>query len=561
MALLLLTAGSYVLDELAAEFGRVPPTFLPVGNRRLYAVQAEHLRESCDRLVMSLPESFEVGEHDQRVLRSLGIEAVPVVEGLSLGESIVHAVNLLGIEDTPLRILHGDTLMTGRLPETSDVVSVHHTPTAYDWAVCELDPNGGLHVRSSKADDAGLPVLSGYFSFSSSTALVQALTWARGDFLEGLNHYARIRPLRPVPLEGEWLDFGHLQTYFHSRWYLTSQRAFNGLEQDRRVVTKFSDRRGKIEAEAAWFRELPPELKIFTPRYLGSTVCGGKPGYRLEHEHLCTLSDLFVFGRLGDATWGRIFEACREFLETEASFAVGAAIQQRARKLYGPKARARITELCSATGIDPARGWSVNGRPVPPLLEIVEELDGLIGDWTRCVPGVMHGDFCFSNIFYDFRSESIRVIDPRGHLDDPSPCLYGDVRYDVAKLAHSVQGRYDFIVAGLYECRMDSPYRLSLDLPDDERTARIAAVFGEQRLIGHSPRDESILAATSLLFLSMLPLHFDDPQRQQALLARGLELYAELEGGRRDRHSDGRGITPVLRGGLQPAEVHAGSWG
>jgi hypothetical protein len=46
-----------------------------------------------------------------------------------------------------------------------------------------------------------------------------------------------------------------------------------------------------------------------------------------------------------------------------------------------------------------------------------------------------------------------------------------------------------------------------------------------------------------LLFLSMLPLHADDPRRQQALMANGIRLYLEWTSD--DRHPDG-GPEPAL---------------
>jgi hypothetical protein len=38
-----------------------------------------------------------------------------------------------------------------------------------------------------------------------------------------------------------------------------------------------------------------------------------------------------------------------------------------------------------------------------------------------------------------------------------------------------------------------------------------------------------VMAVTTTLFLSMLPLHADKPKRQWALLANGLRLFLDLE--------------------------------
>jgi hypothetical protein len=54
----LITSASYVADELAAEFGLLPPAFLPVGHNRLYDLQVGILG---DGVHLTLPQSFACG--------------------------------------------------------------------------------------------------------------------------------------------------------------------------------------------------------------------------------------------------------------------------------------------------------------------------------------------------------------------------------------------------------------------------------------------------------------------------------------------------------------------
>ena len=62
----------------------------------------------------------------------------------------------------------------------------------------------------------------------------------------------------------------------------------------------------------------------------------------------------------------------------------------------------------------------------------------------------MHGDFCFSNILYNSRAGRISVIDPRGYVYGEQPSCFGDVRYNLAKLSHSIVGCYHHFFAGRY---------------------------------------------------------------------------------------------------------------
>jgi hypothetical protein len=135
---------------------------------------------------------------------------------------------------------------------------------------------------------------------------------------------------------------------------------------------------------------------------------------------------------------------------------------------------------------------------------------------------IIHGDLCLSNVLYDRRSGFVRLVDPRGSFGASG--IFGDPRYDLAKLSHSFHGDYDFYVNGLFglevsedgvECR---PFRSPL-----HETVR--QMFDHWLLRRERAHYRAIRLIESLLFLSMAPLHADRPRSQLAFLARGLELF------------------------------------
>ena len=60
MSVALIASAAYINQEMAAEFGPLPPAFLPLGNARLFCLQAALLRRLADRIVLSLPQSFQI---------------------------------------------------------------------------------------------------------------------------------------------------------------------------------------------------------------------------------------------------------------------------------------------------------------------------------------------------------------------------------------------------------------------------------------------------------------------------------------------------------------------
>jgi hypothetical protein len=514
MSVAIIASAAYISAEMAAEFGPLPPAFLPVGNSRLFKLQAELLRKFTDRVVLTLPASFAPSEHDGRLLRDLGIETVLLPDGLPLAESLMLAAIHSLDGDEGLTILHGDTLFLGLKDFPLDSLSVHRGTRPYPWAAMR----DGLVVPAGEQDQN---LVSGLFRFSRGVAFLKCLAAHKTDFLAALNAYG-LRAERA----GQWLDLGHLNSYYDSRRALTTERAFNSLSITKDGVCKTSSQSDKIEAEAAWFEAIPPGLRGHVPAYLGRAEQGAnRPGYSLAYEYLCPLSDLYVFGAFAPAMWRRILSACDETLTLMRGWKPDAIEAGWFAHLYEGKAVERYRRFASEAGFDPTRGWTVNGRTFPSPLALIEEMASRIGEPDQADAGVLHGDFCFSNILFDFRRGGLKMIDPRGYAEPGRPSIYGDTRYDLGKLHHSVVGRYDFIVAGYYE--LDRPASDALDFSVAEGAAQQAVEAHFREVIcGGDPERERLAAAISvLLFFSMLPLHAEDRDRQWAFLANGYRLY------------------------------------
>ncbi|NIJ07986.1 hypothetical protein FHS31_001596 [Sphingomonas vulcanisoli] len=528
----LITAGAYVGAELAAEFGRLPPSFLPVGNRRLFVHQHDQLKGGFDRILMSLPADFEPGAHDRALLEALGIELIFVARGLDLSSSILAAIAEAGLEGGPLAILHGDTLIFEIDYGVPDSVSAANTSESYQWAGGEVREGRlvrVIDVLPGETHDG--PVLSGYFHFADLNHLILSLAASRGNFVTALDRYVAKRPMVPLS-SNRWLDFGHIHTYYISRGSMTTERAFNALRVERRSVLKQSSRADRIEAESHWYEALPAALRIYLPQYLGRMRDGGQEGYGLEFLYLASLADLFVFGTLNEPTWARILSSCADFLHAAGGYAAPEGAVADPLAMYLPKTLKRLEEFGAANGLDLDRPWRINGVETLGLRQIAQESAERIAPPTAQHLTVIHGDPCFSNILYDFRSHSVRLIDPRGQDAEGRPTIWGDNRYDLAKLHHSVIGLYDMILAGYCAVEDEGEHAIRFTVPDTAGIAAAQAAFERVLLAPFAADRQSIEAISLHLFLSMLPLHSDSPERQRALLANALRLYVAQKGAR-----------------------------
>lgn len=82
-------------------------------------------------------------------------------------------------------------------------------------------------------------IIDGYFKFSHPRELVRCITQSEWKFIAGLNRYHKSVGLSAVNSIG-WLDFGHVNTYYHSKAEFTTQRAFNELTITAKWIEKSS---------------------------------------------------------------------------------------------------------------------------------------------------------------------------------------------------------------------------------------------------------------------------------------------------------------------------------
>jgi hypothetical protein len=138
---------------------------------------------------------------------------------------------------------------------------------------------------------------------------------------------------------------------------------------------------------------------------------------------------------------------------------------------------------------------------------------------------VGHGDPCFSNILYDQQRYLLKLIDPKGATTEAD--LWTHPLYDICKVSHSVLGDYDFINSGLYRVGFTDSNDLLLHLEHTNHPALKQQFLRQLRKLGIDPRVVRLGEAS--LFLSMLPLHSDHPNKVMAFMLRARQILDEVE--------------------------------
>lgn len=518
--MILITSGAYVIPEFQVELGKIPPCLLPLGNKKLIEFQVKALRENFEgeAIVVTLPESYVLSKSEDKILDTLNVEVVFVPDQFKLCDSLLYVLNTNEqmSPDEQLYLLHGDTyILDLEAFKLQNAISVAKSNESYNWEVVRFSPDHAL-------------VWSGFFAFSKVNYLLKALTLKRHDFVEAIHYYQELQPCQLIETK-RWYDLGHANTYFNTRANITTQRAFNDLKIHDGIVFKSGQPYEKIKAEALWYEQLPSQLRQFTPLLIQHGEIDQQYSYQLEYLPYIPLNELYVHGKNERLQWNQILGKIADFMRrcgnVELTEEQKRSINQESYKLYVDKSKQRFHDYAEKNALDLSRQYIYKNAKLPSLQTIIDQcIERVLG--LSIIHGVSHGDLCFSNILFDSRGDRIKVIDPRGMNFKNEYTVYGDLKYDFAKLSHSVIGLYDYIISGNYVIEESASGAVQILFDTDERVIQIQNHFNE-RFNVNGVSVQQIMPLVVLLFLSMLPLHGDRPDRQKAMLINALRLYKE----------------------------------
>lgn len=511
--MIIILSAKYTEQDLRIEFGKIPPAFLPVGNKRLYYHQIKSIRQNCPEeiIYLTLPESYVLNERDKLELESLNVKILYINDSFSLEQSIAFSLSSVILDNSEnVTIYYGDTLLKNGLSHdelSNDIIFTSNSEYNYIW------------LKISQKDFSDKQIFCGVITITHPLALINCLIKTEFKLEQSLKLYNDKFKFN-IEKRSDWLDFGHLNTFYDSKTIVTTQRAFNELTINKFYVEKKSHKAKKLEAEANWFINIPDELSHYIPRLISTEKRDNYFSYKLDYLYCPTLTEMYVFGNHPTHVWKQIINSCFVFLGKCKQ--INGPVNS---KFYDALIKKNCERLDQFLSINPTYNDVIfnNETKTYNLREILEYAHKQIN--LNSLSTFVHGDFCFSNILFDFQRNNIKVIDPRGIDFDDNLSIYGDLRYDLAKLVHSAIGQYDFIVSDRFSLISDEN-KITIDLPPRSEEISFKIIEGIENL-GYSYRE--ILAITISLFLSMLPLHYDNPNRQKAFIAVAIKLYKDLQ--------------------------------
>ena len=247
----------------------------------------------------------------------------------------------------------------------------------------------------------------------------------------------------------------------------------------------------------------------------------------MEHINFSTLTETWLYGNISYNNWKSILNELKNIISTFKKYKK-TVYQKDYEQIYIEKTQNRVQELISSNptfrNLLNYEYIKINGKSYDNWnklsKKIFPKIKKLFCKDDNCL---IHGDLCFSNILYDVANNKYRIIDPRGRWGNT---IFGDIKYDLAKLRHSIVGGYDSINNGLFSIEYKNN-SLKISTLKSVQHQKVSNDF--DLWVSKNWNLEQIKMIEGLLFISMLPLHNDDLKKQLAFYAVGVQRLNEID--------------------------------
>lgn len=317
----------------------------------------------------------------------------------------------------------------------------------------------------------------------------------------------------------DWEDIGTLETYIKTSKNNFNCRNFNSLYLDDLGVIHKRSIYEKITSEMNWFNEIiNTDFEKLSPKFYENNKFNTE--YGIEYYDYLTLAEYMTFYPLNEYSKKIIFSSVLDKLVNiyEKNKIVSLEFYDLFKTMLIDKTRKRILKW--------GRNDLVNKEKIvindttydgvyTLLNKLLPEIESICKDTINHI-SIIHGDVAFSNILVSPKSMIFKLIDPRGNFGIDT--MYGDYRYDLAKLRHCYHGRYDEIINDLFEI-IENDNKIELQFYKD-----IDYSIFDECLLDKNINIDDIELIEALLFISMIPLHSDYPERQLAFYCQGIRF-------------------------------------
>ena len=377
-----------------------------------------------------------------------------------------------------------------------------------------VDETFGI-LDAKRAVAAMFPNASSYIMFCNNIISGQH-AW---DIIRGMEKTFNIEGLVDIGIIGNFIQC--VTGDFDSRY-------FNSLKGNEYTLVKSSSDKKKIKAEYRFYHLLPEDMKFWFVMPFNYRETENSASYTMERLHITDLAIKWVHGSIDETEFNDLLDTYFFFFKSRHTKECSdTEYLEAVRTLYTDKVNHRIADLKELPGFVKINAFlnadNINiDALVMKYFTLKERIEARTHYPRQLVIG--HGDPCFANTLYNKSARIFKFIDPKGAATVEE--LWTHAYYDIAKLSHSVCGRYDFFNNALFDIKINSLFSYDLEIPFDN--SKYKEIFKNKvKENGFDYLTVRIYEAS--LFLSMLPLHMDNPHKVFGFILNVKNILEEIE--------------------------------
>ncbi len=371
-------------------------------------------------------------------------------------------------------------------------------------------------MDGNRAVAALFPDLDSYFAFCKNI-IAGRKAW---DLIKELEEHFNIQGM---------VDIGIISNFIQCVTGNFDSRYFNSLKGNEYTLVKSSSNKKKIKAEYDFYHLLPEDMKHWFVMPFNYQETDEAASYTMERLHMTDLAIKWVHGSMDESEFESLMDKYFYFFKCRHSKACDdLEYKNCADSLYIKKVNDRIADLKKLPDYEKIERLLAGNVDITidSLVERYFKLKATIESRNNYPKEMVigHGDPCFANTLYNKSTQTLKFIDPKGASKEED--LWTNPYYDIAKLSHSVCGKYDFFNNGLFDIRISEDFTYDLEIPfDNTKYMRIFKKKVEEK--GFDYLTVRIYEAS--LFLSMLPLHIDNPHKVFGFILNVDRILKEIE--------------------------------
>lgn len=546
MKALLIPSALLVPSDMRNKFGELPTALFPLGNKTMIERLYDKYKDIVD-IIYIVVKRKQLLINDYINSKKLPIRIIELDELRDLGYTIQYGIEFIIRQEPSVDYVYvnfADSLLDEPIPVDNNDFIYYVTGMSTDEWTYFREKQGKIEIILDKClvgGDTSLGDVSnifvGVFGFTNPHYFLELLKQYSNvhsdmdTFYQAIFTYSQEYPFTILHSQN-WFDVGHSDNYSKATTSVAA-RSFNSIEIDeqRGILKKKSENKEKLVNEIRWYLRIPNKLQYLLPRVYDYSLDLTDPYVSMEYYGYHTLHESLVFGDLPLVKWQAIFQKLLFAINDMGKFTVtGERIQFEAalRDIYLQKIFDRLDMMRNEPDFHSffENTITINEKKYRSLNEYLKMLPQLIEKLVVYTFtgqfNIIHGDLCFANILIEDTYDFIRVIDPRGKFGTFD--IYGDARYELAKLMHTLEGKYDFIIEDMFDIDViGNTIEYHVHKQIDNITNVFLDVFRES-----IDNIQAVRLIEATLFLSMIPLHSDYKQRQFAMLATGVMLLEQV---------------------------------